>query len=70
MVDLVGFFWGTDDQKCYLRVLLRFVVWVRKVIFGAFVKKLIFFLQFTHNGEYIKNSKKKILKILFFDGAE
>jgi len=35
-----------------------------------FWKKLKFFLQNTHNGEHIKNSKKQILKIRFFDGAE
>jgi hypothetical protein len=29
----------------------------------------LIFLQITHNGEHIKNTKKN-LKILFFDGAE
>jgi len=39
MFNLVGVFWGTDDQKYFLRVLLGFVVWgVRKVIFGGFDK--------------------------------
>jgi len=31
----------------------------QKVIFGGFDKKQFFFSQITHNGEHIKNSKKK-----------
>jgi len=30
MINLVGDFWGPDDQKCLLRVLLRFEVWGSK----------------------------------------
>ena len=73
MVNLVWAFWG--HEKCPLRVLLRFVVWGSKKLFLGVLTKIKFFfanLQFLQfcNGEHIKNSKKKFLKILFFDGAE
>ena len=55
MVNLVWVFWGPDDQKCPLRVLLRLVVWGSKKLF---FQKINFFSQITHNGEHIKNSKK------------
>ena len=59
MANLVGVFWGPDDQKCSLRILLRSVVWgSKKLLFGAFDTKNSFFLQITHDGEHIKNSKK------------
>ena len=32
------------------------------------LKKIIFFLQITHNGEHIKNSKKKFQKSVFLMG--
>jgi len=59
MVSLVWIFWGPDDQKCPLRVLLRFVVWGSKKLFLGVLTKIEFFFQITHNGEHIKNSKKK-----------
>jgi hypothetical protein len=64
---LVGFFLGPDDQKCFQRVLLMFVVWgPEKLFLGGLGKKLSFFCFYfaiiffliTHNGEHIKNSKK------------
>jgi len=46
MINLVGFFWGPDDQKCSLPVLLRFVVWVcEKLFLGVLTKIKIFFSQ-------------------------
>jgi hypothetical protein len=52
-------FGGPEDQKCFQRVLLRFVVWgSEKLILGVLTKNKVFFLQITHNGEHIKNSKK------------
>ncbi len=59
MVNLVCVFWGPDDQKCPLRVLLRFVVWGSKKLFLWVLTKIkLIFLQITHNDEHIKNSKK------------
>ena len=43
MVNLVWVFWGPDDQKCPLRVLLRFVVWGSKKLFLGVSKKINFF---------------------------
>ncbi len=44
MINLVGFFWGADDQKCFLRVLLGFVVWgSEKLFLGVFEKNENFF---------------------------
>jgi len=48
MVNLVLVFWGPDDQKCPLRVLLRFVVWgSKKLLLGILTKikflKILFF---------------------------
>ena len=43
MVNLVGVFWGTDDQKCFLRVLLGFVVWGSEKLFLGVLTKLNFF---------------------------
>ena len=61
----VGFL-GFRRSKCSLRVLLRFVVWgFKKLFLGVLTKIKFFFVQITHNGEHIKNSKN-----LIFDGAE
>jgi hypothetical protein len=38
---------------------------VQKVIFGGFDKNKIFFVQITHNGEHIKNSKKNSKNLIF-----
>jgi len=44
MINLVGFFWGPDDQKCFLRVLLGFVDWgSEKLLLGALTKNKIFY---------------------------
>ena len=70
MVNSVWLFWGPDDQKCPLRVLLRLVVWGSKKLFLEVLTKIKFFSpQITHNGEYIK-ILKKTSKNLIFDGAE
>ena len=64
MINLMGVFLGPDDQKCFQLVLLGFVVWgFEKLFLGVLTKNKIFWVQITHNGEHIKNSKKKILKI-------
>jgi hypothetical protein len=57
MVNLVGFFCGPDDQKCFQRVLLGFVVWgSEKLIFGVLTKNKIFyqlsFLEFYSDSEF------------------
>ena len=49
-------FWGPEDQKCILRVLLRLVVWRSKILFLRVLTKIkFFFSQITHNREHIKN---------------
>ena len=59
MVNLVGVFWGTDDQKCFQQVLLGFLVWgSEKLFLWVLTKNINFFLKITHNGERNKNSKK------------
>ena len=60
MIDLVGVFGGPDDQKCFQRVLLGFVVWVsEKLILGVLTKNKIFsnfyqlsFLEFYADSEF------------------
>jgi hypothetical protein len=56
MFNLVGVFWGPDDQKCFLRVLLGFVDWGSEELFlGVFTKNKIFtllsFLEFYADSE-------------------
>ena len=66
MINLVGVFWGLDDQKCFLRVLLGFVDWgSEKLFLGVLTKIKFFVLQITHNGEHIKNSKKMSKNLIF-----
>jgi len=44
MINLVGGFWGPDDQKCFQRVLLGFVVWgSEKLFLGVLTKNKIFY---------------------------
>jgi len=43
MANLVGVFWGTDDQKCFLRVLLGLVVWGPEKLFLGVLTKIKFF---------------------------
>jgi hypothetical protein len=70
MVNLVGVFWGTDDQKCFLRVLMGLVVWgSEKLFLGGFDKnKNIFFLKKDSN-YFNMIHQNKSLKKLFFMGA-
>jgi len=41
---------------------------VQNVIFGGLTKIKLNFLQITHNGEHIKNSKKNLQKSYFLMG--
>ena len=57
MINLVGVFWGPDDQKCFLRVLLGFVDWVSEELFlEVLTKNKIFtqlsFLEFYADSEF------------------
>jgi hypothetical protein len=57
MINLVGVFWGPDDQKCFLRVLLEFVDWgSEKLFLGVLTKNKIFtqlsFLEFYADSEF------------------
>jgi len=57
MINLVGVFWGLDDQKCFLRVLLGFVDWGSEMLFlGVLTKNKIFsqltFLEFYADSEF------------------
>jgi hypothetical protein len=53
----VGVLLGPDDQKCFQRVLLRFVVGESENLFLGVLTKNNFFWQISHNGKHIKNSK-------------
>ena len=66
MVNLVWVFWGPDDQKCPLRVLLRFVVWGSKKLFLGVSKKINFFLCKLLTMANILRILKKISKNLIF----
>jgi len=57
MINLVGVFWGPDDQKCFLRVLFGFVVWgPDKLFLGVLTKNKNFiqlsFLEFHADSEF------------------
>jgi len=58
MINLVGFFWYPDDQKCFQRVLLGFEVWgSEKLFLGVLTKnkKKIYqlsFLEFYADSEF------------------
>ena len=58
MINLVGVFWGPDDQKCFLRVLLGFVDWGSEKLFLGVLKtkNKIFtqlsFLEFYADSEF------------------
>jgi len=48
MINLVLVFLGPDDQKCPLRVLLRFVVWgSEKLFLGVLTKIKVFFANYS-----------------------
>jgi len=58
MINLVGGFWGSDDQKCFLRVLLGFVVWgSEKLFFGGLTQNNILYHFFSYNFMLITNFK-------------
>jgi len=70
MINLVGVFWGPDDQKCFLQVSLGFVDWgSEKLFLGVLTKNKIFtqlsFLEFYADSEF----QVKFLRICPFDGA-
>ena len=70
MVNLVGVFWGPDDQKCFLRVLLGFVVWgSEKLFLGVFEKNENFFFLKKDSNYFNMIHRNKNLKKLFFMGA-
>jgi len=46
MINLVGFFWGSGDQKCFLRVLLGFEDWGSENLFLGVLAKIKFLLIF------------------------
>ena len=57
MTNLIGVFWGLDDQKYFLRVLLGFVDWgSEKLFWGVLTKNKIFyqlsFLEFYADSEF------------------
>jgi len=57
MINLVGVFWGPDDRKCFLRVLMGFVDWGSENLFlGVLTKNKIFtqlsFLEFYAVSEF------------------
>jgi hypothetical protein len=57
MINLVGFFWSPDDQKCFQQILLGFVVWgSEKLFLGVLTKNKIFyqlsFLEFYADSEF------------------
>jgi len=55
-----GFFFGSRRSKMFPKGFIdvcNLRAW--KVIFREFGQKINFFLQINHNGEHIKNSKKK-----------
>ena len=62
MVNLVGFFCGTDAEKCFQRVLLGFVVWgSEKLFLGVFEKnENFFFLKKDSNYFNMIHRKKNI----------
>jgi hypothetical protein len=47
MINLVGFFWGAHDKKCFQRVLLEFVVWGSEKLFLGVLTKIKFFYQLS-----------------------
>jgi len=49
MINLVVFFGGPDDQKCFLRVLLGFVDWGSEKLFLGVLTKNKILTQFSLN---------------------
>jgi hypothetical protein len=70
MINFVWVFWGPDDQKCFLRVLLGFVVWgSEKLFLGVFEKNENFFFLKNDSNYFNMIHRNKSLKKLFFMGA-
>ncbi len=70
MVNLEGVFWGTDDQKCFLRVLMGYVVWgSEKLFLGDFDKNKNYFFLKKDSNYFNMIHRNKSLKKLFFMGA-
>jgi len=70
MINFVWVFWGPDDQKCFLRVLLGFVVWgSEKLFLGVFEKNENFFFLNKDSNYFNMIHRNKSLKKLFFMGA-
>jgi len=60
----VGGFWGADDQKCFQRVLLGFVVWGSEKLFLRVLKKNKIFYQLSFLEFYADSDFKiKFLRI-------
>ncbi len=68
MINLVGFVWGPDGQKCFLWVLLGFVVWGSEKLFLGVLHKLKF--KKKRKDSNYDSSKKKPKKIIFYEGAD
>ena len=78
MINLVGVFWGPDDQKCFQRVLLGFVVWGSEKLFLGVLKKNeisshLTFLEFYADSEFqikflrsVKDRVKFHIYVFFF----
>jgi len=71
MINLVGVFWGPNDQKCFLRVLLGFVDWgSEKLFLGVLPKKKKIFTQLSFLEFYADSEFEiKFLRICLFEGA-
>jgi len=69
MINLVEVFWGPDDQKCSLRVLLRSVVWwSEKLFLGVLTQIKIFFSEKDSNYFNMIHRKKVLKKLIFMGG--
>jgi len=65
----VGFFWGPDDQKCSLWVLLRYVVWGSETLFLGVLIQIKHFFLIKDSNYFNMIHRKKSLKKLFFMGG-
>jgi len=66
MINLVGFVWGPDGQKCFLWVLLGFVVWGSEKLFLGVLHKLKF--KKKKNIQTMIHRKKSLKKLFFMKG--
>jgi len=67
MVNLVGFFWDPDDQKCSLQVLLRFVFWGSEKLFLRVLTQIKIFYFLKKDSNYFNMIHRK--KIIFYGGG-